>query len=105
MARDYGLSAKAVTIPATQPGTQPATQPVPLPPEVFAGAAYAIFLALVYGGTVFLAGSSLLILLAALSTIMLIFASRRATLRQVNANLLEVSEQLRQLQHTLDARR
>jgi hypothetical protein len=29
--------------------------------------------------------------------VLLVFASRRATLRQVNAGLLEVSEQLKQL--------
>jgi ABC-type phosphate/phosphonate transport system permease subunit len=34
---------------------------------------------------------------ATLCTVLLIFASRRATLRQVNASLLEISEQLSQL--------
>jgi hypothetical protein len=37
-------------------------------------------------------------LLAAVSTLLLILASRRATLRQINASLLVISEQLRQLQ-------
>jgi ABC-type Fe3+ transport system permease subunit len=39
---------------------------------------------------------------AALCTILLVFASRRATLRQVNASLVEISEQLKQLRQTLD---
>jgi hypothetical protein len=34
---------------------------------------------------------------ATLCTVLLVFASRRATLRQVNASLLEISEQLKQL--------
>ena len=38
--------------------------------------------------------------LAALMTIVLVFASRRATLRQINANLLVISEQLKELQRT-----
>lgn len=36
--------------------------------------------------------------LAALMTIVLVVASRRATLRQINANLLVISEQLKELQ-------
>lgn len=36
--------------------------------------------------------------LAALTTVLLVFSSRRATLRQVNANLIAISEQLRQRQ-------
>jgi hypothetical protein len=39
-----------------------------------------------------------LLALAALMTIMLVVASRRATLRQINANLLVISEQLKELQ-------
>jgi hypothetical protein len=39
--------------------------------------------------------------LAALSTVFLVLASRRATLRQVNATLVDVSEQLRQLRQAL----
>jgi hypothetical protein len=39
--------------------------------------------------------------LAALSTVRLIFASRRATLRQVNASLLEISNQLQELRQAL----
>jgi hypothetical protein len=35
--------------------------------------------------------------LAAGSTVLLVLATRRATLRQINASLLEISEQLKQL--------
>lgn len=35
--------------------------------------------------------------MAALSTILLVLATRRATLRQINANLLEISQQLKEL--------
>jgi hypothetical protein len=38
------------------------------------------------------------LLLAALCTVLLILLSRRATLRQINAGLLEISEQLKRLQ-------
>jgi len=38
---------------------------------------------------------------AAIATVWLVFASRRATLRQVNMQLAEISEQLRQLQQAL----
>lgn len=38
-----------------------------------------------------------MVLLAALSTVALVFASRRATLRQVNANLAAIADELRQL--------
>jgi hypothetical protein len=36
--------------------------------------------------------------MAALSTIFLVLASRKATLRQINASLLEISQQLKELQ-------
>jgi hypothetical protein len=38
--------------------------------------------------------------IAALATILLVLASRRATLRQINASLLEISQQLRELKQT-----
>ena len=41
--------------------------------------------------------TALIVLLAALSTVALVFTSRRATLRQVNANLAAIAEELRQL--------
>jgi hypothetical protein len=40
----------------------------------------------------------IVLLLSAVSTLLLILASRRATLRQINASLVAISEQLRQLQ-------
>jgi hypothetical protein len=40
----------------------------------------------------------IVLLLAAVSTLLLILTSRRATLRQINANLVIISEQLRRLQ-------
>jgi hypothetical protein len=35
---------------------------------------------------------------AGLATVLLVFRSRRATLRQINANLLVISDQLKRLQ-------
>jgi hypothetical protein len=40
------------------------------------------------------------LLLAAVSTLLLVFASRRATLRQINANLAAISEELKQLRQS-----
>ena len=48
-------------------------------------------------GTLLIAFSVAVLALAALCTVLLLFASRRATLRQVNASLLEIAEQLKQL--------
>jgi len=48
-------------------------------------------------GTVLVTGSVIALLAAAACTIWLVFAARRATLREVNANLAEISEQLRRL--------
>src|SRR5262245_37701259 len=50
--------------------------------------------------TLAVAGSVGLLGLAALSTLLLVRASRQATLRQVSASLLEISEQLKQLRQT-----
>jgi uncharacterized membrane protein YbhN (UPF0104 family) len=50
--------------------------------------------------TVAIAFSVGILALAALSTVRLIFASRRATLRQVNASLVEISRQLKELRQT-----
>jgi hypothetical protein len=47
-------------------------------------------------GTLVICFSVLVMAFAALCTVLLIQASRRATLRQVNASLLVISEQLRQ---------
>ena len=48
--------------------------------------------------TVMVAVSVAALTLAALGTVILVFASRRATLRQVSASLAEISEQLKRLQ-------
>ena len=53
-----------------------------------------------YGATL-LAASVGVLALAALGTVLLVFAARRATIRQVNATLIDISEQLRQLQQSL----
>ncbi len=44
--------------------------------------------------------SEITLLLAALSTMLLIYVSRRATLRNVNASLIMISDQLTQLRET-----
>jgi len=49
-------------------------------------------------GIVVLTGSTLVLALAALSTVVMISASRRATLRQINASLLAISNQLKRAQ-------
>lgn len=49
-----------------------------------------------YGAT-FLAASVGVLALAALGTILLVFTARRATIRQVNATLIDISEQLKNL--------
>lgn len=38
-----------------------------------------------------------ILVVAGLATVLLVFRSRRATLRQINANLLQISEQLKQV--------
>ena len=48
-------------------------------------------------GTLVIAFSVFVTTLAAFLTVLLILATRRATLRQVNANLAEICEQLRQM--------
>jgi hypothetical protein len=49
-------------------------------------------------GAEILLTSIIAFLLAALGTVMLVLTSRRATLRQINADLANISEQLRKLQ-------
>jgi type II secretory pathway pseudopilin PulG len=46
------------------------------------------------------AGAIVSLLLAALFTVLLVFSSRRATLRQINVSLMEISEQLKQLRRS-----
>jgi hypothetical protein len=72
-----------------------------LPPEVRAKAqedAQVVFQMITVGVTC----SVGILAFAALSTVFLVMASRRATLRQVNASLLEISEQLKALRQTLE---
>jgi hypothetical protein len=45
-----------------------------------------------------------LLVAAGLATVLLVFRSRRATLRQINANLLQISEQLKRLGATAPAK-
>jgi hypothetical protein len=52
-------------------------------------------------GTAIVAGSVGLLALATLITVALVLAARRATLRQVNSSLLEISEQLKALRQAL----
>jgi hypothetical protein len=47
-------------------------------------------------GTLLIAFSVTVLSGAAFSTVLLVFASRRATLRQINSTLVEISEQLKQ---------
>jgi hypothetical protein len=48
-------------------------------------------------GRLLVLGCIISLLLAAICTVLLTLLSRRATLRQINASLLEISEQLKQL--------
>ncbi len=45
-----------------------------------------------------------LLVAAGLATVLLVFRSRRATLRQINANLLQISEQLKRMSGTSPAK-
>jgi hypothetical protein len=74
-----------------------------LPPEVRATAqekSQVVFQMITVGVTC----SVGLLALAALATVLLVVASRRATLRQVNASLLEISEQLKSLRLSLEGK-
>ena len=51
-------------------------------------------------GTLLIALSVFVATLAAFLTVLLIFATRRATLRQVNANLTEICQQLKTMRQT-----
>ena len=53
-------------------------------------------------GTLMIAFSVAVMSVTAVSTVLLIVASRRATLRHVNASLVEISEQLKQLREGAD---
>jgi hypothetical protein len=57
-----------------------------------------VWLVIGTAGAGIILASIIALLLAAICTVLLISASRRATLRQINANLLEISDQLKRLQ-------
>jgi hypothetical protein len=50
-----------------------------------------------------IAGSVVALFLAAFCTILLVLSSRRATLRQLNANLIEICDQLKQMRRQEEA--
>jgi predicted histidine transporter YuiF (NhaC family) len=52
-------------------------------------------------GTLIVIFAVVLLALAALCTLLLVLASRRATLRQINASLVEISDQLKQMRQAL----
>ena len=60
-----------------------------------------ILISVVSKGTVFVAGSVGLLALAMLTTVVLVLSARKATLRQVSASLLEISDQLKALRQAL----
>src|SRR5436190_1404287 len=64
-------------------------------PEHLTRVAEVLLLSTAKLGILLVSGSVLVLLLAAWATVGLVFASRRATLRQVNANLLKIESQLR----------
>ena len=64
-------------------------------PQRLADAAHIVLLAAAKLSVVFVTGSIVALLLAAVGTVMLVFAARRATLRQVNANLAEIAGKMR----------
>ena len=66
-----------------------------LTPGQLENAAHTVLMATSKLSIVLVTGSVLTLLLAACGTMLLVFASRRATLRQVNANLAEIAELIR----------
>jgi hypothetical protein len=62
------------------------------------GAAPEPVVAPIYQFLIGLAGSVEVLILALLSTMILVFATRRASLRQINASLLDVTEKLTRLE-------
>lgn len=67
-----------------------------MPPEQFEPVVWAN-LQITQMGVKVVGTSVVALALAALSTVLLVFATRRATLRHINASLVEISEQLKQL--------
>jgi len=53
---------------------------------------------LIHHSLPYIAGSVVALMLASLSTVLLVFTSRQTTLNQINYNLMQMSEQLKQMQ-------
>jgi hypothetical protein len=68
-------------------------------PHRLAEVAHMLLLATSKLSIVLVTGSIISLLLAAVGTVMLVFAARRATLRQVNANLAEIALRMRASGH------
>lgn len=66
-----------------------------LDPQQLSNAAHVVLQAATKLSIVLVTGSVLALLLAACGTVALVFAARRATLRQVNASLAEIAERMR----------
>jgi hypothetical protein len=65
-------------------------------PRSLAEVAHMLLLATSKLSIVLVTGSIISLLLAAVGTVMLVFAARRTTLRQVNANLAEIATRMRE---------
>ena len=64
-------------------------------PQHLAAVTHQLLMAISKLSILLVCGSVLTLLLAAFGTVRLVFASRRATLRQVNANLAAIADQMR----------
>jgi hypothetical protein len=62
--------------------------------------AYVLLFCIAKESLVLVSGTVLAVILAGVSSVLLVVASRRATLRQVNVSLRELTEELRRLQDT-----
>lgn len=69
-----------------------------IPPPVLGNVVYQMGHVILLLGTILFTTTVVASLLAGLSTLMLVFAARRATLRQINANLAQVAQDVRLLQ-------
>jgi fatty acid desaturase len=66
---------------------------------------FSVYRLVVWSPVVFLAALIVSVLLAALFTILHEVSSRRATLRQINISLMEISEQVKQLRRPMEPER
>jgi hypothetical protein len=60
---------------------------------------------LIHHGLPYIGGGVIALMLAAILTVMLVFSSRRATLNRINISLIQLTEQLREMRATTDARK